>query len=86
MTQNKISSKGKQMTSGNKEKLLSKHREMLKAINDELRDTLKSLRIILRRNHKDINEQMKHIRAFYPLLMMLYNKIQTIEEIIKEVE
>lgn len=74
------------MTSESKEKFLSKHREMLKATNDELQDSLKSLRIILRRNHKDINEQMKHIRAFYPLLMMLYDKIQTIEEIIKEVE
>ena len=74
------------MTSENKEKFLSKHREMLKATKDELQDSLKSLRIILRRNHKDINEQMKHIRAFYPLLMMLYDKIQTIEEIIKEIE
>lgn len=74
------------MTSESKEKFLSKHREMLKATNDELQDTLKSLRIILRRNHKNINEQMRHIRAFYPLLMMLYNKIQIIEEVIKEVE
>lgn len=63
-----------------------KYRKMLKVTNGELQDSLKSLRIILRRNHKDINEQMKYIRAFYPLLMMLYNKIQTIEKIIKEVE
>lgn len=74
------------MTSESKEKFLSKHYEVLKATKDELQDSLKSLRIILRRNHKDINEQMKHIRAFYPLLMMLYDKIHTIEEVIKEVE
>lgn len=49
------------MTSESKEKFLSKHYEVLKATKDELQDSLKSLRIILRRNHKDINEQMKHI-------------------------
>lgn len=74
------------MTSESKEKFLSKHREMLKATNDELQDSLKSLRIILRRNSKDTDEQIKIVEAFYPLLMKLNSKIHTIEEVIKEVE
>lgn len=74
------------MTSESKEKFLSKHREMLKATNDELQDSLKSLRIILRRNSKDTDEQIKIVEAFYPLLMKLSSKIHTIEEVIKEVE
>lgn len=74
------------MTSESREKFLSKHREMLKATNDELQDSLKSLRIILRRNSKNADEQILHIRVFYPHLMKLYDKIHTIEEVIKEVE
>ena len=61
-------------------------KELLKATTNELQNTLKSLRIILRRNHKDIDEQMIHLKVFYPHLMNLYRKIHTIEEIIKEIE